>query len=344
MENFFAKHDAPLDSQRPDENDKSGTPVMAQEPPKHEEIVEASPDPVPPLTPTVYMFTTCGGTPKTIETPPHPWEPRQQGEHADGPETASENPSYEDEDLELTKKVLDSEFAVVADISNASAARSGHNPLPEMGPEALSPTLREMAMVDDKIVSRADQNKTRKRKRAEGDGEGSEEDSEEVRKKPAGKSRAKAKAKAKATSKAKAKPKAKAAAKKGSPVKKGSPKSVKKAASPKAKAKGKKTPTKGKGTKTTPTKGKGTKTPTKGKGKKSKQAEEAKVDKKVEKPVTDKSKKPARSGGDTGKTPKSFARRYPPKNPDGALWWTALRDAYYELVRPKIKFPSRSED
>ena len=56
---------------------------MAQEPPKHEEIVEASPDPVPPLTPTVYMFTTCGGPKNDRNTTPS-LGAKAQGEHADG--------------------------------------------------------------------------------------------------------------------------------------------------------------------------------------------------------------------------------------------------------------------
>ena len=40
----------------------------------------------------------------------------------------------------------------------------------------------------------------------------------------------------------------------------------------------------------------------------------------------------------------TFARRYMPQGKDGAKWWTALSEAFEEIVKDEVKKPSSHED
>ena len=311
--------------------------AVAQEP-EQVEVVDETPEPDAPITPTVYMFTTCGGTPHTIETPPHPWGPRQQFQHfktyeQSPPATIADTPDvpYEDQDLSLSKRALEAEFMVVADISNTTAARAGHNLLPEMG--ELSPTVRELEALDDTVVTRADQNKKRKRpgkakQTDEDENEDSDEDDEEeaetkVNKRPAARTRGKAKAKASKAGGSKAKAKASKVA--GSPKGNAKAKASKVAGSPKAKAKARASRAAGSAKAKAKAKAKASKVAgspkAKAKAKASKVAGSPKAKAKAKaskvagspKAKAKSSKGKAKVEGDEGKVNKSFARRYQPK-------------------------------
>ena len=311
-------------------------------------------EPHQPLTPTVSEFSSKGSElAKTIETPPHPWKPRQL-EEADAGETgvaptATETTEQkieddvENEDLELSKKVLLSEFNTVADMSCAQAAKSGHNPLPEMM-DCCSPSLRDLANLKDGQVSRQDQNvvrqkvsKRQKKDKTQEEAQGSQDEDAEgepedgfghlspgledqpKKRKPRAKGKAKAKAKAK-TANAKAKAKTtKAKAK----------------ATPKAKT------TKGKDVKAVDKKPKQSKKP--------EPDSPASATKGSEAPASSKGpvkRRPASSAKAKSKAvePASFARRYMPKNEDGAAWWTALRTAFNQIIKQHVKTPSKLED
>lgn len=345
-----------------DEHDTSPPTLLDSETQAQEEamaVVEpASPEPNGILTPTVYMFSTGGGSPKTIDTPPHPWEPRQQNQLSEtgdgGPvedvvaSPVREKVSYEDEELDLSKKQLISEFNVAADLAVSSAERSGHTPLPEMLEQVsgtpASPTVAALAVLDDGVITRKDQakrgkdvKKTKKDKAeaVENQEEVDEEkdpfehlspgnsDEEQVKKRPSAKAKAKAKgSRAKGSPKAKAKAKAKS---KSSPKKKASPKaSPKKTATPKkrpaAKAKAKASPKKTE--------------PKQVKQKTPEGSEPERPRKRAAVPLD----------ADGNRVPKSFARRYQPKNHDSSLWWAATRFAFNLKIRPVVERPSRYED
>lgn len=298
----------------------------------------ATSEPDTPLTPTVWEFTSNDGTPK-YDTPAHPWPPRQtqwphqdlssekDGAPADAdveipPTQVSPDTPYEDEDIDLTRKKLETEFDVAADLSCAAAAKSGHNPLPEMV-EALnkkdappiSPSVRELCKLPDRVVTREDQNKARKREL-----EGSEESEEEStpRKKPAGRAKAKAKSKAKSKAKAKAKSQVRGRSNKAKPS--GSPSPKGKVPSPKAKAKAK----------------------AKGKAKAAASKPDPKSDKKAKAKAKAKGGTKGSDKCETGKA--TFARRNKPKREKERLWWTAVRDAFQECIQGKVDYPSSLED
>ena len=303
------------------------------------------------------------------------------------------------------------EFVAAADVSVTVATRANHNPVEEVKERAkelerdgpASPTLKELADLEDGQVTRGLQqelrgNKKRKKEKEDGEDEDCEDSSESgsAKKKPSAKASAKAKAKAKAQAKAQAKAKAKAKTKAKAKAK----------STPKAKAKGKTRPSKAKKVETgeaheqheaaeaeeelaeatevekpkklkakKPAKAEQEPAKAEEKGKKAEKQEEVKGGtkaqakagtkrkkgsedaqkgneqaaevEKVEDPKKRKAPQPGPSGQVEAKvkaSSKSFARRNQPKTLDASSWWLAIRDAFFDIIRPQVGKPSTYED
>lgn len=65
---------------------------------------------------------------------------------------------------------------------------------------------------------------------------------------------------------------------------------------------------------------------------------------KVEDPKKRKAPQPGPSGAKVKASSKSFARRNQPKTLDASNWWLAIRDAFFDIIRPQVGKPSTYED